>query len=35
MHETCDSTVASRLSGMTIVRGVVGMTDPAGLVEED
>ena len=34
MHETCNCTVASRFAVMTIVRGIVGMADPASLVEE-
>jgi len=35
MHETCNCTVASRCAVTTIGRGIVGMADPASLVEED
>ena len=34
MHETSNRTVATRLAVMTIARAVVGIADPASLVEE-
>ena len=35
MHEIYNRTVASRFAGVTIVRGITGMADPANLVEDD